>query len=115
LVSYIAKKHKISIEVFDTAGIECNWYPCRWMWYDTGRGFWWTDDIDNVNNPLYVEGGFVVKVKNNGNSRKNVSRLCYAMLFCWIVIVVSSDSHDRLSILFTIRSACIPDATFKRV
>ena len=77
-VSYIANKHKISIEVFDTAGnaIDAPADGC-----DTGRGFWWTDDIDNVNNPLYVEGGFVVKVKNNGNSRKNVSRLCYAICF----------------------------------
>ena len=56
-VSYIANKHKISIEVFDTAGnvIDTPADGC-----DKGRGFWWTDDIDNVNNPLYVEGGYLL-------------------------------------------------------
>ena len=46
LVSYIAKKHKISIEVFDTAGnaIDVPADGCN-----TGRGFWWTDDTAKRN------------------------------------------------------------------
>ena len=60
-VSSIANKHKISIEVLVDGNV-----------VDSGSSVWWPDDITN-SNPLYADGGFVVRVSNTGNSRKNVS------------------------------------------
>ena len=70
-VSYIANKHKISIEVLVDGNV-----------VDSGSSFWWPDDITNPSNPLYAEGGFVVRVRNNGNSRKNVSSSCSCFSVC---------------------------------
>lgn len=67
-VSYIANKHKISFEVLDSTGVAI---PTPSGGCEHPGGFWWQDDM-TPGNPLYAEGGFIVVVSNNGNSRQNV-------------------------------------------
>ena len=91
-VSYIANKHKISIEVLVDGNV-----------VDSGSSFWWPDDITNQSNPLYADGGFVVRVRNNGNSRKNVSSSsCFSVCvhLCRTVIMINN-SLNTTTFLFT--------------